>query len=398
VNASDFFAAAAYRFTNVQRDPKFAAARPKLGRHALTPSKLFGDTAVWSLRGTNDRTLILGAGYSGGRYGMAATTALPTLSRPGDARHVIRLQRLPDDDAFAWTTDVDFAVGRMTAADAAAVVGSLLRAAEGRSGAAVRADYRAAFPRAATAMGRLVSIDTIRTTPDAGGATTVELSMSLHPDRLRAASFRAFASYVDKYVAPARYRLTVTDRAGTRYFTTAAAKNRLTLRARVKDGRLVSFDGPPRPMPDGGLLLRSEAYAKFGIFTVGASDLVSELTIVRTPSERGWLLRFNREPDWHLPLAAATLLKSPLRRPFADGGATLRLTVRDRAGAPTVIARHTQTVVQESAVLRFLGSLGSAALNDFAGKSEQEENRFWAEAFLAMRADAAAITASVPGD
>lgn len=382
----------------MQRDPKFAAARPKLGRYALTPSKIFGDTAVWTLRGPNDRTLILGAGYAGGRYGMAATPALPTLTRPGDARHLIRLQRLPADDAFVWTTDVDFAVGRMTAADAASVVGSLLRAAEGRSGAALRADYRGAFPRTATAMGRLFSIDTIRTTPDAGGATTVELAMSLHPERLRAASFPAFASYVDKYVAPARYRLTVTDRAGTRYFTTAAARNRLTLRARVKDGRLVSFDGPPRPMPDVGLLLRSEAYAKFGIFTVGASDLVSDLTIVRGPTERGWLLRFNREPEWHLPLAAAALLRSPLRRPFADGGATLRLTVRDRAGAPTVIARHTRTVVQESAVLRFLGSLGSTALNDFAGKSEEEENRFWADAFLAMRADAAAITASMPGD
>lgn len=383
----------------MQRDSRFAAARPKLGRYALTPSKIFGDTAVWTARGVNDRTLMLAAGFSGGRYGMAATTAFPTLVRPGDARHLIRLQRLrDDDDAYVWTTDVDFAVGRMTAVDAASVVSSLLRAAEGRSGAALRADYRGAFPRTATAMGRLFSIDTIRTTPDAGGATTVELAMSLHPERLRAASFRAFASYVDKYVAPARYRLTVTDRAGTRYFTTAAAKNRLTLRVRVKDGRLVSFDGPPRPMPDGGLLLRSEAYAKFGIFTVGASDLVSDFTVVRAPRERGWLLRFNREPDWHLPLAAATLLKSPLRRPFAQGGATLRLTVRDRPGAPTVIARHTATVVQESAVLRFLGSLGSAALNDFAGKSEEEENRFWAEAFLAMRDDAAAITSSLPGD
>lgn len=395
-NAGDFFAAAAYRFTNVQRDAKFAAARPKLGRYALTPSRIFADSAVWSVRGAADRTLLLSAGYSGGRYGMAAAAAVPTLSRPGDARHTIRLQRLPGDDVFLWTTDVDFAVGRMTAADAALVVGSLLSAVEGRSGVALRADYRSAFPRATVAMGRLFTIDTVRTTPDAAGATTVELSISLHPERLHAASFPAFAGYIDKYVTPARYRLTVTDRAGMRYFTTAAARNRLTLRARVKGGRLVAFTGPPTPMPD-GLLLRSEAFAKFGFFTVGASDLVSELTIVRAPSERGWHLRFNREPRWHLPLAAATLLRTPLRRPFVEGGATLRLTVRDAPGAPTVIARHTRTAVQESAVLRFLGSLGSTALNDFAGKSEEEENRFWAEAFQAMRADAEAVTGPPPG-
>jgi predicted small secreted protein len=397
-NANDFFAAAARRFTDVRRDSKFAAARPKLGRYALTPSKIFGDSAVWSVRGASDRTLFLGAGYANGHYTMGAVSALPALARPADARHTIRLHRLSeDDDVFMWVTNVDFAIGRIRAAEAAEVVGSLMRAAEGRSAAALRADYRSAFPRGSAALGRLFTIDTISTAPDAAGATTVALSISLHPERLRAASFPAFASYVDKYVAPSRYRLTVTDRAGTRYFTTAASKNRLTLRARVKDGRLVSFDGPPRPMPD-ALLLHSEAYAKFGIFTVGASELVSELTIVRAANERGWFLRFNKEPDWHLPLAAATLLKSPLRRPFAQGGMTLRLTVRDSPDAQTVIARHTQTAVQESAVLRFLGALGSTALNDFAGKSEQEENRFWAEAFEGMRADAAALATLIPAN
>ena len=395
-NAGDFFDAAARRFTNVQRDARFAAARPKLGRHALTPSKLYGDRELWSLRGPRDRTLLLNAGFVNGRYAMGAASARAVPARPGDAVHVIRLEQLPGDDEYAWTTNVDFAIGRMTAADAANVVGSLLRAVEGRPGAAVRADTRLAFPRGAAALGRLFTIDTIRTTPDAAGATTVDLSITLHPERLRR-TFPAFADYVVKYVTPARYRIALTDPAGAPYLTTAAARNRLTLRARVKDGRLTAFTGQPRPLPDAAQL-RMEAYAKFGPFTVGASEMVGEFTTLRTPAERGWLMRFNREPRWHLPLAAATLLKAPLRRPFADGGATLRLAVRDVPGGQTVIARRSYTAVQESAVLRFLGALGSTALNDFAGKSEDEENRFWAEAFAAMRADAEAGAAASRGD
>lgn len=393
-NARDFFGAAAHRFTNVRRDPRYAAARPKLGRYALTPSKIYDDATLWTRRGTGERALLLAAGYANGGYAMGASPALPTLARPGDAAHTIRLLRLPADDQYAWATTVDFAIGRLTAADAGAVFGSLLRSVEGRSPAELRADYRQTFPRGSAALGRLFTVDSIRTTPDAAGATTVDLAITLHPSRLRR-GFPAFADYLDKYVTPARYRITLADAGGTRFFTTAAAKNRLTLRARVKDGRLVAFDGTPRPMP-AALQLRMEAFAKFGIFTVGASDVVADFSLIRSASERGWLLRFNREPDWHLPLAAATLLKAPLRRPFAEGGATLRLAVRDRAGEQSVIARQSYTAVHESAVLRFLGSLGSTALNDFAGKSEEQENRFWAESFAAMQADVAGLTAAAP--
>ena len=39
--------------------------------------------------------------------------------------------------------------------------------------------------------------------------------------------------------------------------------------------------------------------------------------------------------------------------------------------------------------MRFLGNLGFTAVSDYAGKSEEDENRFLAEAFGAMRADIA---------
>ena len=47
-HADDLFRGLGMRFVNVQRHPKFAAARSKLSRYALSPSRLMGDTSVWT--------------------------------------------------------------------------------------------------------------------------------------------------------------------------------------------------------------------------------------------------------------------------------------------------------------------------------------------------------------
>jgi len=65
----------------------------------------------------------------------------------------------------------------------------------------------------------------------------------------------------------------------------------------------------------------------------------------------------------------------------------VRLVLHENPGNPTIIARRTLTVVQESAILRFLGRLGAEAMGDFVGNSETEENRFSAEVFFALRND-----------
>jgi hypothetical protein len=65
--------------------------------------------------------------------------------------------------------------------------------------------------------------------------------------------------------------------------------------------------------------------------------------------------------------------------------------LRESPSAPTIISRRTSTVVQESAILRFIGKLGATAMGDFVGKSEAEENRFSAEVFAALAQDIRAI-------
>ena len=387
--AASFFNAFAARFTDVYRSAKFSSARVKLGKNALVPSKIFADTGVWTSAPAHDARQLLVTGTLTGQgylFAERPNAALP--ERTGDSRHLMRLRRLSENE-YEWTTGVDHAVGRMRAADVEAVFGALLASAEGRDERAIRADYRAAFPRTTASLGRLVTLDSLRTTRRADGSTGIDMVASIHPDRVRA-TFPALAQYLDKYVGPARYRFTLRDASGARWFDMGAANKRLVFRMRAKDGRLAPLDGGPlRPMPD-SLQLVAEMYAKVLFFTVGVSDLRGDFVVVRSPTERAWSMRFRREPDWHLPLASKHLIRSPLRRPFERGGSTLRLGVRD-GGRETLVTRATHGAVKESAILRFFNSLSSTAMGDYAGKTEEEENRFTAQLFAALRDDVLAL-------
>jgi hypothetical protein len=130
---------------------------------------------------------------------------------------------------------------------------------------------------------------------------------------------------------------------------------------------------------------------KILIFTVGWTDMVGEFNVINTPHERGWAMRFAKEPEWRLPPTVGYLLKSPLRRPFQDQGIPVRISIRDTPGAQTLMNRRASLVVQESGILRFLNRLSGTAVGDFLGPSEREANRFNADAFRALRSDVAAI-------
>ena len=385
ISATELFQAHAARFTEVERTPKFHAARGKLGHYALTPSKLWRDTSVWTGRGSDgSQQLVIDGSFTNGHYVFDARPATPLPHLLGHSRHVIRLRRLGEDD-FEWRTDVDMAVGQVRAEEFESGFNALLASAIGRDERTMRSDYRSAFPRTTKALGQLLILDTLRSTTLRDGTSAVTLVASIHPERLRA-RYPAFAAYVEKYVVPARARLTLRDQVGARFVDATIGGKRVVFRLRTRGGELAPLDGAWRPMPD-SLQLRADLSAKMGLFTVGMSDLVADFIVLRSEHERGWFMRFRTEPDWHLPFAAQHFLRSPLRRPFEDGGTTLRVAIRDSAGAQTLITRNTKGVVRESAILRFLNSLSSTAMSDFAGKSEAEENRFIAELFGALRDD-----------
>jgi len=260
-----------------------------------------------------------------------------------------------------------------------------MASAENRPVADIRADYRANFPRTTAALGKLFSLDTLRTVRDSEQATTILLGIRINSNGIRSA-MPNFAKYLDKYGTPAKYKVIVTDKRGGRWLELAGSDNYMTLRLRSLNGHFAPLNGPVRPIPN-DLQLTSDFTTKILFFTIGYHSMVSDMTVIDSDRDRGWFLRFTREPDWQLPPTVGFMIRSPLKRPFQNGGSTVRTVLHENPGGQTILSRHTTTVVQESAILRFIGRFGSTAMGDFVGKSESEENRFSADVFNALRLD-----------
>ncbi|MBL0170030.1 MAG: hypothetical protein IPP90_04750 [Gemmatimonadaceae bacterium] len=388
VNAEAFADALEQRFTRVVRLPKFLYARMRMGRFALSPSKLVNDTALWtserSTRVGAERDLEVAGTVIGGRYTFSPRAQVASPVRTGDSRHFIGLVQLPADNDWQWTTKVENAVGGMPPARATDIMRALFLSAE-RPATDIRADYRSALPRTTTALGRLLLLDSLSTDAQPDGSTRVSMHIHISGDSLQG-EFPEMSKYVRKYLAPARFHFRLSDKVGADWFDVQSRKSRLVMRFRTRGGELQPLEGPPRRMPD-TLVLHADASAKISFFTVGASNVVGEFVHVSTSTQREWAMRFTKEPDWDLPLLTEQLLNTPLKRPFEGGGAQFRIGFIRGADGQTLLARTMVLAVRESAIMRFLGNLGFTAMSDYAGRVEDEENRFLAELFAAMRAD-----------
>jgi hypothetical protein len=391
--AEHLFAGFAYRFYEVRRDSSFNRARELMGQNALTPSRLHRDSTLWNVPASDStRTLIVGAAFASNTYTFAANRQAPPPRALGDQRHSLSLRWLGGGD-YEWSTHVDHAVGPVTPAQIGAALMATLTASEARSATEALGDAKRTFPETGKHLAQLFSIDSLRTS-HAGGATTTTLALSFHPERLRP-RYTFFAAFVDKYIMPSVYRLQVTDHAGRQYIDLAGRNGQLVVRLRSQNHRLVSLAGVPVEMPD-SLRLIADLSMKYRVFRIGFTNLVSDLVIERGDSLRAWAMRFQREPAWHFPLAVDRLIRNPLRRPFQGRGAEFSLGVRNDRGPQTISYRSMRFVVNESAIMRWLGRLGASAFGDFSGRTELEENLFLYETFEALRRDVHGLTRQIP--
>jgi hypothetical protein len=389
-NAEELFGSVADRFSQVELAPRYDVARVRLAESALVPSRVYDDTLVWGARVSPSVRVLYIGGELGedGRYRLEPRSVLAPAARPGDTRHTIALERLAPS-VYRWDTNVDFAVGSISAEGVSALVSNLLAAPQGRTEREIRDDLHAAFPRAAAAAGRGFSIDSLRIALGSLGTTNVAVTIGFHPGEMRSA-FPKFAAYVDKYLGPAKYHLTLADRSGAALMELSGRDRSATLRYRLHDGKLATLLGPPRGWPD-SLVLTTDVSLKVKLFTVGFRRLVTDFVISRTPHERAWTIVAQHEPDWDLPLITERLIRTPLRRPFEGAGSMFRLAVRDSAGEQTLVTRRARLDVQESAIVRFLGSLASHMVGELDARVEVEEDRFLREAFAALQADVRAM-------
>ncbi len=349
------------------------------------PSKIFDDSNTWTRRSGAVRLLEIQGTYLDGKYSLASRVDVPPPRKPADGRHAITLSRLSENE-FRWDTAVDFAIGSIRPTDLASVLTKLLSSAEGKSEREARTDLAAAAPRTAGALGQLFSLDSLRPTRLGDGSTAVTLVVGIHSDRLRR-RYPAFGDYVRRYVDPLRSRVVVTDRAGVPFAEVMQNEQQVTVRLRTHDGEMVPLAGGIRAMPD-TLELVVDFKARVKHLGVGFHGLRMELVHVRhDASENSWVVTAHHEPEWDFPLAMASLIRAPLRRPFAGEGSLFRLGVRGDGTGPTVLVRQIRLFVQESAILRFLNSLSGTAFSEFADRVDAEENAWLRELFSGMRAD-----------
>jgi hypothetical protein len=395
--ADALFASLEERFTRVERSPVVTAALSTIARSALTPSRVYDDTAAWTaVGGDSVRVLTLAGHYVDDRYVVTEMPAAPAPSHLAAARDEIRLAQLPRHE-FEWTTRVEEAIGSVTSDDVDRVVGAMLSAAATTSDDALRAGSVAAFPRTADVLGSLVSLDSVRTVRQDGGSTVVSLDMGLHSDGLRP-TYPAFAHYLRKYVEPTHVHCVLRDPAGNEWLDVQLASNQLRVRlGATGDGHFAPLTGPPRSMPD-SLVLSTDFRTKVWLFSLGMSGLAGDFIVIHTAHTRGWRFSFRREPQWHFPFAVDHLVRSSLRRPFAGDGAHYRVVVNDStSGGTTWLERDAAITVQESTTLRWLGGLSTNALKEFSGPPEAQEGAFLATVFGALRDDVRADLAEDKG-
>ena len=388
--ADQLFGALADRHVEIVRNSKYEYARVQLTRGALSPSRVFDDTAAWTGASGAVRILETFGSRVDDKYAMNSRRGVPAPAKPADGRHVTTLSRLSDNQ-YRWDTTVDFALGSARPNDIALVVARLLAASEGLGEREARADLAASVPRTAAQLGTAFSLDSLRPTPMPDGTTAVTLGIAVHSEQLKQ-KYPAFGDYVHRYVDPARLRVLLTDAAGVPYLEALGRDRFLTIRLRTQGGHLVPLTGAPRPMPD-SLVIVADLTVKVKMFNVGFHDLTMDfVNTARGDKERDWIVTARKEPHWNLPFITARLIRAPLRYPFQGEGALFRIGVRAGDGdQPTVLVRQSRLGVQESAILKFINSLTSTAMDDFGARVEHEENQWLHEVLLGLRDDARGV-------
>lgn len=387
-NGATMVEALAARFGPVELAPEVARTRPRLARYSTTPSRLLADRETWTSRGQYDRTLEISGTQRGAAYVLFQQPGAQPPVEPGDARHVMHLEVLGDDE-FRWTSLDEVALGPVTVADLDRALTAVFEAAEREDDEALRVAARVAFPRTSASLSRMFALDSLRATRDADGATSVVVAFALRPGHAEQ-WFPTLGPYARKYWVPLRWRISVRDSSGLHWGDWTKRDSSLVVRFRVKDGSLAPLGAAPRRLGT-SFRLTADASAKVGLFRVGVRDLEIQTVRSSTPSALTIGFHFLEEPDWQFPLLVARLLRAPLRRPFEGRGAVMRYGVRTdmREGGTTssTVWRDIDVTVRESAILRFLGRLGGTALGDFREGAEREAERLWGETLSGMARD-----------
>jgi hypothetical protein len=218
------------------------------------------------------------------------------------------------------------------------------------------------------------------------GTTALTLQAKMKPERIEN-DFPDYARYLEKFVKSVEMGVVAYELSGARLWSFTYSDLVLSIRVRAKNGRLVALEGVPRCLPD-EFRVKSDFSVKSGPFRIGFRNLVTDITLLRTPSEIGFIAAAQERPNWRIPFFLDPFVKGALERPFEGEGMVMRVALEGGNEEPTRIKSGFRMVVKETWLLRRMGGRDGRELQ---AEAENDMSRFRREALEAVHADILAL-------
>ncbi len=367
-------------------DPGLAEFQSQLDRSFLTPSRVFRNESDWT--GTTDLERRLETQGSvtlqGSRLDRASDDRPTTL--PGEYRSRLSLEKLSKHE-YEWRWLDELALGTFPVEMISRALQVVLSTIESPA-PALEARLAIAMPRAAQALGRLYTIERLEMDPRPDGTTDFRFAAKIEPERIAAES-PDYARYLERFASSSEMDVVGFDASGAKLWSVGFHDLILTAHLRIWNARLAPIEGPARRLPD-EFRVKMDYSEKSGPFRVGFRNLETDVALIRTPTETGFIAAMNKSPDWRIPFLFDPFVKGALTRPFDGEGIVMRVALEESESdeEPTRIRSGFRMVVKETWVMRRLGDSGGRKLEDEADK---EASRFHYEALEAVRGDIVAL-------
>ncbi len=368
----------------IEAEPELAVFQSKLENSVLTPSHVYGDETGWTGESETERLLEVRGSVTSQGFRLDRVVDPRSARLPGEYHSRLSLARLSKHE-YEWRWLDELALGTIPMETFARIFETVLREAESAQ-PDLKGRCAAAMPRAARALGRLYDVERMDRQHLPDGTTALTLEAKMKPERIEN-DFPDYARYLEKFTKSMEMSVVAYEPSGARLWSFAFNDLVLSINMRAKDGRLVPLEGAPRRLPD-EFRVESDFSVKSGPFRIGFSNLVTEITLLRAPSERGFIAAAHERPNWRIPFFLDPFVKGALERPFEGEGMVMRIALEGGNEEPTRIKSGFRMAVKETWLLRRMGDRDGRELQ---AEAEHDLSRFRREALEAVHADVLAL-------
>lgn len=364
----------------IEAEQELAVFQSKLDNSVLTPSHVYGDESGWTGETETERLLEVRGSVTSQGYLLNREVDPRPARLPGEYHSRLSLEQLSKHE-YEWRWIDELALGTIPMDTFSTIFETVLREAESTR-PDLKARFVAAMPRASRVLGRLYDVEKMDREQRPDGTTALTLEARMKPERIES-DFPDYARYLKKFVKSMEMDVVAYELSGAQLWRFNFDDLVLSIQMRAKNGRLVPLEGVPRRLPD-EFRVKSDFSVKSGPFRIGFRDLVTDITLLRAPNERGFIAAAQERPNWRIPFFLDPFVKGALERPFMGEGMVMRIALEGGNEEPTRIKSGFRMVVQETWLLRRMGDRDGRELQ---AQAEHDLSRFRREALEAVHAD-----------